>query len=282
MNATTTHPRIRYSDDVLAKAVAESTTMYEVLDRLGIPRTGGSHAHLSRRVRALGIETSHFRSSRGEPPPLPVIDRPALAAAFANARSLADLARRFDLPVTARTRRHLTRQLIEHGLDPGQLPHRRVNLEEHELRRAAAECTSLIGVVRALEMDECNGNIRRVRRALDAYGIDTAHFKRRSWRTVDSRPSRLTTPSKILRVLPSGAARTGGDQLRRALLALGVPLRCDGCGLAGEWQGKRLTLEVDHVNGNRNDNRTENLRFLCPNCHATTDSYCRKMSARTA
>lgn len=42
---------------------------------------------------------------------------------------------------------------------------------------------------------------------------------------------------------------------------------CAICGNKGEWQNKPLTLQLDHKNGNHKDNRIENLRFLCPNCH---------------
>lgn len=42
---------------------------------------------------------------------------------------------------------------------------------------------------------------------------------------------------------------------------------CSICGNKGEWQGKPLTLQLDHINGNHKDNRIINLRFLCPNCH---------------
>lgn len=51
-----------------------------------------------------------------------------------------------------------------------------------------------------------------------------------------------------------------------------IPYRCAICG-AIEWQGKTLSLELDHINGINNDNRLENLRFLCPNCHSQTTTY---------
>lgn len=49
--------------------------------------------------------------------------------------------------------------------------------------------------------------------------------------------------------------------------------KCAICGNPGEWNGVSLTLQIDHINGIRNDNRIENLRWLCPNCHSQTDTY---------
>lgn len=51
-----------------------------------------------------------------------------------------------------------------------------------------------------------------------------------------------------------------------------IPYRCAICGCV-EWQGRTLSLELDHINGINNDNRIKNLRFLCPNCHSQTTTY---------
>ena len=57
-------------------------------------------------------------------------------------------------------------------------------------------------------------------------------------------------------------------RLKARLLKSGlVPYRC-GCGITDMWNGSPIVLELDHINGVNNDNRIENLRFLCPNCHS--------------
>lgn len=50
---------------------------------------------------------------------------------------------------------------------------------------------------------------------------------------------------------------------------------CAVCGIS-EWLGNDISLHLDHINGNRNDNRLSNLRFLCPNCHSQTSTYAGK------
>lgn len=61
--------------------------------------------------------------------------------------------------------------------------------------------------------------------------------------------------------------------LRRCILKNNLlPYKCDICGIT-EWNNKTLSLELDHINGKNNDNRLENLRFLCPNCHSQTTTY---------
>jgi hypothetical protein len=48
---------------------------------------------------------------------------------------------------------------------------------------------------------------------------------------------------------------------------------CSGCGIDPMWRGQQLTLEMDHINGNNQDNRLKNLRILCLNCHSQTSTF---------
>jgi len=51
--------------------------------------------------------------------------------------------------------------------------------------------------------------------------------------------------------------------------------KCVSCGLF-EWQGKEISLHLDHIDGNNHNHKLENLRLLCPNCHSQTDTWCGK------
>lgn len=52
--------------------------------------------------------------------------------------------------------------------------------------------------------------------------------------------------------------------------------KCELCGMEAIWRNVPLMLQLDHINGNRFDQRIENLRLLCPNCHSQTKTFCGK------
>lgn len=168
---------------------------------------------------------------------------------------------------TPGSRRYLRGKLAEAGIDTSHLTTRRVRHTESRLREAVAAASSVKGVVRLLGVSQVGGNQAHIARRIAAYGIDTGHFTRA--------PARRRGPTgpALLRLRTPDEGRTPGRRLRRALLAGGVAERCGMCGTGPRWNGRPLTLEVDHVDGRWWDDRPGNLRLLCPNCHAVTDTY---------
>ncbi len=62
------------------------------------------------------------------------------------------------------------------------------------------------------------------------------------------------------------------DRTRRNLLIKERGAQCEVCGIT-DWMGKPIKFELDHVDGNADNNSPENLRLICPNCHSQTETY---------
>lgn len=68
----------------------------------------------------------------------------------------------------------------------------------------------------------------------------------------------------------------GTNKLKKRLLKEGIfESKCSSCDIV-EWNGKPITMQLDHINGNSHDHVLDNLRVLCPNCHSQTDTWCGK------
>jgi hypothetical protein len=183
------------------------------------------------------------------------------------ARHLDDAVRHCGGLPTPGSRRYLREKMAEAGIDVSHLTTGRVRHTETRLRAAVAASSSIKDVVRHLGISQVGGNQTHISRRIAALGIDTGHFTRtsRRRRSVDrSGPLRMRAPEE---------GRVPGRRLRRALIATGVAERCLMCGIGPEWNNRPIVLEVDHISGEWWDNRPQNLRILCPNCHAVTDTY---------
>lgn len=130
-------------------------------------------------------------------------------------------------------------------------------------------------VCRALGMPNSGNSYQRMRRKINEHEIDTSHFiDPRKAGFINSGISEKKHFSKILVI--GKKDREKSKTLRRALIESGRLYVCEKCGLGPKWKEEELTLHVDHVNGDWSNCTQSNIRFLCPNCHSQTSTYCNK------
>ncbi|MEV6615325.1 HNH endonuclease [Streptomyces sp. NPDC051051] len=176
---------------------------------------------------------------------------------------------------TAGSRRYLRQKMADADIDVSHFPTRWARHSEALLREAVAASRSIKEVVRRLGISPVGGNHAHISRRITRLGIDTSHFTVRRGAPKGSRGNPLVLGSP-------DDGRIPGSRLRQQLLRSSTAEVCTMCGTGPEWNNKPLRLEVDHINGDWWDNRPENLRLLCPNCHAVTDTYRGRKQRRTA
>jgi DNA-binding transcriptional ArsR family regulator len=107
-------------------------------------------------------------------------------------------------------------------------------------------------------------------------------FNRQTWHSAVLRGVITPRPGRMpLEQLLVAGPRRNRNHLKRRLFDAGIKTRrCESCGL-NEWRGMAIPLTLHHLNGDRHDNRLENLQILCPNCHGQTDTWAGRNIPRT-
>lgn len=124
------------------------------------------------------------------------------------------------------------------------------------------------------------GNYETFKKACAHYNVDIRHFKGQSSSAGIKTGYEPKNKIDLSEILEGKHPTYKTSHLNKRLLREGIfEHRCSGCG-GTTWLGEEIPLELDHINGINNDHRIDNLRFLCPNCHAQTDTYCGKNQKR--
>ncbi len=130
---------------------------------------------------------------------------------------------------------------------------------------------SKIDVIRKIGGTNGGGWYRYVSKLIGRYNIDTSHFCGSTAFLLKPHRVKRTDLSDML--IENNFKHTGSD-IRKRLVADGIiENKCVKCGCDGNWMGEKITLQLDHINGVHTDCRLDNLRILCPNCHAATPTH---------
>ncbi|WP_424213618.1 HNH endonuclease [Streptomyces sp. BI20] len=212
------------------------------------------------------------------------IDRERLVEVARTSGNTTEAIQRLGLGPNA-AKRSLLSRFARHGVDVSHFSDVRTRRQGRSpapdgLREVVRNSLGYADALRRLGRPENTTNRTLLKAWIAEAGLSTEHFLGQAHYRGLIRPERWRRATDVL-IRHESERRTPGYLLRRALGEVGVPEVCAGCGTPPSWHGRPMTLEVDHVNGDRRDDRRENLRLLCPNCHAVTDTWCRGGARRT-
>jgi len=142
---------------------------------------------------------------------------------------------------------------------------------DEEFIEACKNARTISDVIRTFGLPINPANFKVFHATRVRMGLQLSHFKQPK-RKPGPRPRRRSLEEVLVENLEIPSCGLRHRLLRAKLLVE----RCAQCGLGPSWDGKPLTLQLDHINGIHTDNRLENLRLLCPNCHTQTPTFCNR------
>jgi hypothetical protein len=148
-------------------------------------------------------------------------------------------------------------------------------ISKQELDNVVKKSMSLTQVLQGLQINYSSGsNFDKLKKLLDFYQVDYKHISIGIHHAKGKSNLANIKRTPLNEILIENSKFKNSTSLKKRLLREGILKNiCDVCGLSDEWNGQKLVLQMDHINGKHSDNRLENLRIICPNCHTQTKTY---------
>ncbi len=142
------------------------------------------------------------------------------------------------------------------------------NLSREEIQEKVNHCNSICDMLEIFGFKKTSGSMANVmKNIIDTYNINTSHFK--PYKRTNQKPK-----YSLSEILVCNSTYTNIAKLKERIIKAGIlEYRCECCGNKGVWNGQKLTLQLDHKNGDHTNHSINNLRFLCPNCHSQTETF---------
>lgn len=145
------------------------------------------------------------------------------------------------------------------------------------LEELCADSYSYAEVLSKAGRKQGGGNQSTLKKKIEEFNIDISHFTGQRWYDAPDKQCNFCNQSREKYTLEEVFCKNSPvtQKILRGYVERHKVLdyKCIKCGCDGNWQDGVISLEIDHIDGDNSNNEISNLRYLCPNCHALTDTY---------
>jgi hypothetical protein len=257
----------KYGKEKLEEAVKNSNSFVEATRFLGLdPINENDRKNVMRSIKNNNIFYYHFKTINR----ITEFDKEKISILIEKCDNYVEILKELKLPISysEKLRNYLYRNKMSFSYKKKLLNSKVWNKEI--LIELIKESKTQSEVLNKMKLRSAGSNFYTLKKYIKLFDIDTSHFIKNYNIMINFN----TIPLYEILVENSTFNR---NHLKERLYKESLKDRkCELCGQDENWNGKKMSLILDHKNGIHNDNRIENLRIVCPNCNATLNTHCGK------